>query len=72
MTTTISQNVDTGARELPGYIDEVVEGLSAAEKTLPCKLFYDERGSRLFDQICELDEYYVTRTENALMDRYAG
>lgn len=72
MTTTISNNAGPGTRELPGYIDEVVEGLSAAEKTLPCKLFYDERGSGLFDQICELDEYYVTRTENALMDRYAG
>jgi dimethylhistidine N-methyltransferase len=72
LTTTIPQNADTTRRELPGYIDEVVEGLSGEAKTLPCKLFYDERGSGLFDQICELDEYYVTRTENALMDQYAG
>lgn len=57
--------------ESPEYIQEVIEGLSAAQKTLPCKLFYDERGSGLFDQICELDEYYVTRTENALMADHA-
>jgi len=58
--------------EYPEYIDEVIEGLSAPEKTLPCKLFYDERGSGLFDQICELDEYYLTRTENALMTDHAA
>ncbi|MDP6822341.1 MAG: L-histidine N(alpha)-methyltransferase [Dehalococcoidia bacterium] len=72
MTTTFSDNAEAGARALPGYVDEVIEGLSTAEKTLPCKLFYDERGSGLFDQICELDEYYVTRTENALMGAHAG
>ena len=38
-------------------------GLSQSPPTLPCKWFYDERGSRLFDEICELPEYYPTRTE---------
>lgn len=42
---------------------EILEGLSSSPKTLPCKLFYDERGSELFDLICTLDEYYLTRTE---------
>jgi L-histidine Nalpha-methyltransferase len=42
---------------------EVLAGLSQPRKTLPCKLFYDQRGSRLFDEICELPEYYLTRTE---------
>lgn len=51
---------------------EVIEGLSRPRKTLPCKLFYDERGSQLFDQICELPEYYPTRTELAVMRDHAG
>jgi len=45
----------------------VTEGLSKVQKTLPPKLFYDERGSELFDQICELEEYYPTRTELAIL-----
>ena len=57
---------ETTARELvplPDYADEVVFGLTSRRKTLPCKLFYDDRGSALFDQITELPEYYPTRTE---------
>ena len=49
------------------FLGDVVKGLSSTPKTLPCKYFYDERGSRLFDRICELPEYYPTRTEAALM-----
>ena len=45
------------------FLSDVIQGLSASQKRLPCKYFYDERGSQLFEQICELDEYYVTRTE---------
>ena len=41
-------------------------------KSLPCKYFYDERGSDLFQQICELPEYYPTRTETALLKDCAG
>jgi dimethylhistidine N-methyltransferase len=54
------------------FLDDVVEGLSQSPKCLPCKYFYDERGSRLFDRICELDEYYLTRAELALMRQYAA
>ena len=50
---------------------EVLAGLISEPKTLPCKYFYDKRGSQLFDQICDLDEYYLTRTELAIMDAYA-
>lgn len=53
-------------------LEEVIEGLTATPKTLPCKLFYDDRGSKLFDAICELPEYYPTRTEIEIMTRYAG
>jgi L-histidine Nalpha-methyltransferase len=57
---------ETAARELipvPDYADEVVLGLTSRRKTLPCKLFYDDLGSALFEQITELPEYYPTRTE---------
>jgi dimethylhistidine N-methyltransferase len=47
---------------------EVLHGLQLPAKELPCKLFYDERGSELFERICELDEYYLTRTEIALLE----
>ena len=46
---------------------EVLEGLQKPQKELPAKLFYDEKGSQLFDQICELDEYYPTRTETKIL-----
>ena len=48
-------------------LDEVHEGLEGQVKSLPAKLHYDQRGSMLFEQICELDEYYITRIELALM-----
>jgi L-histidine N-alpha-methyltransferase len=45
------------------FLAEAIAGLSASPRTLPCKFFYDELGSELFQKICELPEYYVTRTE---------
>lgn len=53
------------------FLDDVLAGLRRTSKQLPCKYFYDERGSILFDRICELDEYYLTRTELELMERFA-
>lgn len=50
----------------------VTEGLLARPKTLPAWLFYDETGSRLFDQITALPEYYLTRTERALFAAHAS
>jgi dimethylhistidine N-methyltransferase len=49
---------------------EVIEGLQQEQKQLPCKLFYDAKGSSLFDQICKLKEYYLTRTEMEIMNKY--
>lgn len=43
--------------------DEVLDGLRRAPRAIPPKFFYDERGSALFDQICNQPEYYQTRTE---------
>ena len=50
---------------------EVLRGLASAAKAIPSKYFYDEAGSKLFDQICDLQEYYLTRTELAIMERHA-
>jgi len=54
--------------DLDDFESAVLTGLSQPNKELPCKFFYDERGSRLFDAICELDEYYPTRTEVAVLE----
>lgn len=62
------QSFDDLAPEPDDFRSEVLCGLGAWPKTLPCKFFYDERGSRLFDEICELPEYYPTRTEIALLN----
>lgn len=53
------------------FREVVAEGLAAPQKWLPCRYFYDEAGSQLFEQICELPEYYLTRTERAILERYA-
>ena len=50
------------------FADDVLHGLAAANKSLSPKYFYDLRGSRLFDRITELPEYYPTRTELAIME----
>jgi dimethylhistidine N-methyltransferase len=51
---------------------QVLRGLRGSVKTLSPALFYDATGARLFEQICELPEYYPTRTEQAILARYAG
>ena len=56
----------------PALLSEVLAGLDAAPRTLPAKLFYDEEGCRLFAAITELPEYYLTRTERALLAAEAG
>lgn len=48
-------------------LEDAVSGLSSTPKTLPSKYFYDEEGSRIFDEITELPEYYPTRTEAEIM-----
>lgn len=54
------------------FLNDVIAGLRSSPRTLPCKYFYDETGSRLFDEICKLDEYYLTRTELAIMRDHAA
>lgn len=59
-------------RELPEMAGAVLEGLASFPKWLPPKLFYDHEGSLLFERITELPEYYLTRTERAILTEYAG
>ncbi len=54
------------------FAECLLAGLGRTPKEIACKFFYDEAGSRLFDQICELPEYYQTRTETQLLARHAG
>lgn len=49
------------------FLAAVLDGLGRARKTLPCKFFYDEAGSALFDAICDTPEYYPTRTELGIL-----
>ncbi len=51
---------------------DVIEGLSQTPKTLPCRYFYDDLGSKLFEQITDLPEYYPTRTEQEILTNYAA
>lgn len=50
---------------------DVIQGLTQTPKSLPPHYFYDDRGSELFEQICELPEYYPTRTEASILHQYA-
>lgn len=56
--------------ETSGALDDLREGLSRAQMELSPKYFYDEVGSRLFEAITELPEYYLTRTERSLLERW--
>src|SRR5881397_1561163 len=55
--------------ESSDFINDAIAGLSSNPRTLPCKYFYDERGAALFQKICDLPEYYITRTEIDILDR---
>lgn len=55
-----------------GFTAAVLEGLSKTHKTLPCRFFYDARGSELFEEITRLPEYYPTRTETAILEAHAA
>jgi dimethylhistidine N-methyltransferase len=63
---------ERGRRIENEFAAAVLTGLRHHQKELPCKFFYDEEGSRLFDLICDLAEYYPTRTETKLLRDKAG
>ncbi len=51
--------------------NDIIDGLSGEEKSVPSKYFYDHKGSKLFEAICKQPEYYVTRTELDILQRFA-
>jgi len=53
------------------FRDAVLAGLSRRAKSIPCRFLYDERGSALFEGICDLPEYYLTRAEMAILGEFA-
>ncbi|MCH2459356.1 MAG: L-histidine N(alpha)-methyltransferase, partial [Henriciella sp.] len=54
------------------FLQDVLTGLARDQKTVPSRWLYDARGSRLFDDITELDEYYPTRTELTILNEQAA
>lgn len=63
---------DAARNELAQFEADVCAGLAGTYKSLPCQYFYDAAGSLLFEQITALDEYYPTRTEEAILRAHAG
>jgi L-histidine Nalpha-methyltransferase len=68
---TLRIDVHVGAGTQRALPDDVLDGLTRPFKELPPKHLYDARGAALFDRICELPEYYPTRTERAILNGYA-
>ncbi|MEW6734708.1 MAG: L-histidine N(alpha)-methyltransferase [Acidobacteriota bacterium] len=54
------------------FRNDIVNGLTKPQKETPAKYFYDKIGSQLFDRICELPEYYLTRADLAILKEFAG
>jgi L-histidine N-alpha-methyltransferase len=61
-----------GPRDERSLADDVLDGLTRPFKELPPKHFYDARGADLFDRICDLEEYYPTRAERAILEARAS
>lgn len=73
--TSCSETGDVRARETPAgesdFATALIEGLAARNKSIPCRFFYDAEGSRLFECITQLPEYYPTRTETGILREHA-
>src|SRR6267378_8609179 len=65
-------NDTSQARVMTDMAAEVQEALAGSPPSLPSKYFYDDVGSRLFQEITRLPEYYQTRTEESILERVAG
>ena len=68
----VLDNKDIKSSELESFAYEVLTGLSRRPKSLPSKYFYDDEGSRLFQKITSLDEYYLTRAEHSIFASQRG
>ncbi len=67
----LTVKVNSSANATSHFAEDVLEGLSTQPKRLSPRYFYDETGSKLFEDICNLPEYYVTRTERSILQRFA-
>ena len=67
----IVEGSGSGVEPPDAFAQAVQAGLQSTPRTLPCRYFYDEAGSLLFEQICDLPEYYLTRTEDAILAQHA-
>jgi len=65
-------NVPVDIVDSEGFRLDVCAGLRQQQRSIPPKYFYDAQGSALFEQICETEEYYPTRTETAILDQYSA
>ena len=63
---------DVASETREEFADALIAGLSARQKSIPCRFFYDAAGSALFEAITELPEYYPTRTETAILRDHAA
>lgn len=63
--------MDRAPRVEDEFAAQVLAGLASAQKRLPCRFFYDDLGSRLFEEITQLPEYYPTRTEASILRAHA-
>lgn len=78
--TNILKNKNQGSQEYQGHPEypesndkrEILEGFKSPQKRISSKYLYDKRGSELFEQICDLDEYYLTRTEIDILNACVG
>jgi dimethylhistidine N-methyltransferase len=69
-TATLLHEIQRGPED--EFTSAVIDGLSKAKKSLPCRFFYDARGSELFEEITRLPEYYPTRTETGIIAAHAA
>ncbi|EAZ88377.1 L-histidine N(alpha)-methyltransferase [Crocosphaera chwakensis] len=65
------QSPETAKETKNSFDQDIKKGLTECPKKIPSKYFYDDQGSQLFEQICELSEYYPTRTEASILRQYA-
>jgi L-histidine N-alpha-methyltransferase len=63
---------DTGEEAILEFATAVAGSLQERPKRIPCRFLYDATGSALFEEICGLPEYYLTRTEASILERYSG
>src|ERR1700693_2938917 len=63
--------IESGTRQQEAFRSDVLAGMSGRQKCVPSRWLYDRRGSELFEEITGLDAYYPTRTETAILRRYA-